>query len=198
MGRARVSHHSTSLTPVACPPTQYVFSYGSLAADLPGNHLAVLRGRRRGWGVAMDNSVDAPGYKHYRLRADGSRPEVFVAFLDLFDDPAAATHGVCVAVDDEQLAAIDHRERNYERIDVSGAVLPARPEVWAYVGSPAGRDRLRRARAAGTAVISRDYVERTRAAFAALGDDVRDDFDASAAAGDLPVVDLERFENPAI
>src|SRR4051794_25328348 len=75
---------------------QYVFGYGSLAADLPGSHAAVLRGRRRGWGVAMDNAVDVPGYKHYRLRRDGSRPRVFVAFLDLFDDPAGATIGVCV------------------------------------------------------------------------------------------------------
>ena len=176
---------------------QFVFGYGSLAADLPRSHPAVLRGRRRGWGVAMDNSVDVPGYKHYRLRADGSRPAVFVAFLDLFDDPAAATHGVCVAVDDAQLAVIDHRERNYERIDVTGAVMPARGTVWAYVGSPVGRERLDRAREAGTAVISRDYLERTRATFAALGERARAEFDSSATVGDLPVLDLERFENPA-
>ena len=174
---------------------QFVFGYGSLAADLAGSHPALLRGRRRGWGVAMDNAVDVPGYKHYRLSADGSRPEVFVAFLDLFDDLAAATHGVCVAVDDVQLAAIDHRERNYARVDVTDAVMPARGTVWAYVGSAEGRDRLGRARAAGTAVISRDYFERTRATFAALGDDARADFEASAAVGDLPVLDLERFEN---
>jgi hypothetical protein len=174
---------------------QFVFGYGSLAADLPGSHPAVLRGRRRGWGVAMDNSVDVRGYKHYRLRADGSRPEVFVAFLDLFDDPAAVTHGVCVAVDDGQLPAIDHRERNYERVDCSDAVTPARGTVWAYVGSAEGRRRLDRARAAGLAVISRDYLERTRASIAALGDDARADFEASAAVGDLPVWDLERFEN---
>ena len=177
---------------------QFVFAYGSLAADLPCAHRSVLRGRRRGWGVAMDNSVDVPGYKHYRLRADGSRPAVFVAFLDLFDDPAATTHGVCVTVGEARLAAIDHRERNYERIDVTGAVTPARGTVWAYVGSAVGRDRLARARAAGTAVISRDYLERTRATFAALGDGAGADFDASAAIGDLPVLDLERFENDIV
>jgi gamma-glutamylcyclotransferase (GGCT)/AIG2-like uncharacterized protein YtfP len=177
---------------------QFVFAYGSLAADLRGSHRAELRGRRRTWGVAMDNRVDVPGYKHYRLRADGSRPAVFVAFLDLFDDPAAETHGVCVAVDDAALAAIDHRERNYDRVDVTDAVTPARGTVWVYVGSAVGRERLRRAREAGTAVISRDYLERTRASFAALGDGARADFEASGAAGDLPVLDLARFENPAI
>jgi dephospho-CoA kinase len=175
---------------------QFVFGYGSLAADLPGSHPAVLRGRRRGWGVAMDNTVDVPGYKHYRLRADGSRPAVFVAYLDLFEDPAATTHGVCVAVGETQLAAIDHRERNYERVDVTGAVTPARGTVWVYVGSAFGRRRLDRAREAGLAVISRDYLERTSASFAALGAEARADFEAGAAAGDLPVWDLERFENP--
>ncbi len=174
---------------------QFVFGYGSLAADLPGSHAAVLRGRRRGWGVAMDNSVDVAGYKHYRLRADGTRPAVFVAFLDLFDDPAGATHGVCVAVEESQLPAIDHRERNYERVDVTAAVTPARGTVWAYVGSSAGRRRLDRARVAGTAAISRDYLERTRATFAALGGEAHADFEASAAVGLLPVLDLERFDH---
>jgi cation transport regulator ChaC len=175
---------------------QYVFGYGSLAADLPGSHAAVLRGRRRGWGVAMDNAVDVPGYKHYRLRRDGSRPRVFVAFLDLFDDPAGATIGVCVPVDDAQLAVLDHRERNYERLDVTEAVIPARGRIWVYVGAAAGRRRLQRAREAGRAVVSRDYLDRTRAAFAALGAEAAADFDAGAAVGDLPVWELDRVENP--
>jgi hypothetical protein len=173
---------------------QFVFAYGSLAADLPGSHPGVLRGLRRGWGVAMDNRVDVPGYKHYRLRADGSRPAVFVAFLDLFADPAAATHGLCVPVDDAQLPVIDHRERNYDRIDVSDDVTPARGTVWAYVGGATGRGRLEHARAEGIAVVSRDYLERTRAAFAALGPAALADFEAGAAVGDLPVWDLERID----
>jgi len=173
---------------------QYVFAYGSLAADLPGSHPARLRGRRRGWGVAMDNRVDVPGYKHYRLRSDGSRPAVFVAFLDLFDDPAARTHGLCVPVDEAQLPVIDHRERNYERVDVTADVTPAHGTVWAYVGGATGRGRFERARAGGAAVVSRDYLERTRAAFAALGPAALADFEASAAPGDLPVWDLDRVD----
>ncbi|MBW3607848.1 MAG: gamma-glutamylcyclotransferase [Actinobacteria bacterium] len=173
---------------------QFIFAYGSLAADLRGHHPAVLRGRRRGWGVAMDNRVDVPGYKHYRLRADGSRPPVFVAFLDLFEDAAAGTHGLCVPVDDAQLPVIDHRERNYERIDVTAAVTPVHGTVWAYVGSSSGRRRLRRARDDRAAVVSRDYLERTRVAFAALGTAALADFEATAADADLPVWDLERVE----
>jgi hypothetical protein len=175
---------------------QFVFAYGSLAADLRAGERAELRGRRRAWGVAMDNRVDVPGYKHYRLRCDGSRPAVCVAFLDLLDDdPGATTTGVCVPVDDAQLPIIDHRERNYERIDVTAA-LHGGPGgvVWAYVGTPTGRRRLREARERGCAVISRDYLERTRAAFAALGPAALAHFEAGAA-DDLPVWDLERHEH---
>ncbi len=178
---------------------QFVFAYGSLAADLRGSHPAQLAGRRRTWGVAMDNRFDVPGYKHYRLRADGSRPPVCVAFLDLLDDdPRATTTGVCVPVDNAQLPLIDHRERNYERIDVTESLADGGPGgvVWAYVGTSTGRRRLQDARERGCAVISRDYLERTRAAFAALGPAALARFDDGAAARDLPVWDLDRVELP--
>ena len=159
---------------------QFVFAYGSLAADLRGSHPAVLRGRRRGWGVAMDNRVDVPGYKHYRLRADGSRPAVFVAFLDLFEDAAAETHGICVPVDDA--AAAGHRPpraqlRAHRRDRRRHAAAPRHRVGLRRRRRPAAR-RLERARADGAAVVSRDYLERTRAAFAALGPAALADFEA--------------------
>jgi hypothetical protein len=174
---------------------EFVFAYGSLAADLAGGHAAELRGHRRYWGVAMDNRVDVPGYKHYRLRSDGSRPAVCVAFLDLAADEQAVTTGVCVPIEPAQLPALDRRERNYERVDVTGAVAAARGTVWAYVGTPAGHERLRRAREDGDAVVSRDYLERTRAAHAALGARALAEFERTAAVGDLPVWDLERVDH---
>jgi dephospho-CoA kinase len=172
---------------------ELVFGYGSLAADLDGGHAAELRGYRRVWGVAMDNRADVPGYKHYRLRSDGSRPAVFVAFLDLLPDARASTRGVCVPVVADELPALDRRERNYERIDVTDAVAAARGTVWAYVGTPVGRDRLQHARGAGRAVVSRDYLERTRAAFAALGAAALAEFERTAALDGLPVLELERL-----
>ena len=172
---------------------QFVFGYGSLAADLAGGHAARLRGYRRAWGVAMDNRIDVAGYKHYRLRSDGSRPAVCVAFLDLVADPHAATSGVCVPVAPEQLPALDRRERNYDRVDVTAAVAEARGTVWAYVGTAAGRGRLRRARDRGRAVVSRDYLDRTRAAFTALGAAALAEFERTAAVGDLPVWELDRL-----
>ena len=173
--------------------TQYVFGYGSLAADLAGGHVAELLGYRRFWGVAMDNRVDVRGYKHYRLRSDGSRPPVFVAFLDVVADAGAVTRGVCVPVQGADLPAIDRRERNYDRVDVTNAVAAARGTVWAYVGTSTGRGRLQRAREGGSAVVSRDYLERTRAAFAALGAAALAEFERTAALDGLPVWELERL-----
>jgi hypothetical protein len=172
---------------------QFVFGYGSLAADLAGGHPAELVGYRRAWGVAMDNAVDLAGYKHYRLREDGSRPAVCVAFLDLVADADAVTHGAYMPVTAEQLPELDRRERNYDRLDVTQAVGEAPGTVWAYIGNAAGRGRLRRARERGRAVVSRDYLERTRAAFAVLGATALAEFDCTAALGDLPVWELDRI-----
>jgi hypothetical protein len=75
---------------------RYVFGYGSLAAWAGrGEALAELAGARRVWGVAMDNRVEIPGYKVYVDPADGSRPPVHVAFLDLADAASSWrwTHG---------------------------------------------------------------------------------------------------------
>jgi gamma-glutamyl AIG2-like cyclotransferase len=123
----------------------HVFGYASLVSA--AHRLVTLCGHRRVWGVAMDNRVAVPGYKVYE-RADGSRPAVDVAFLDLQPDPQAAITGGLLPVDADALAALDARERQYRRIDVTAAIDPAPPaeaRVWTYVGRPPGRERVRRA-----------------------------------------------------
>jgi hypothetical protein len=117
----------------------------------------------------MDNAVTIAGYKYY-LAPDGSRPAVAVAFLDIEPDPEAAVEGVCLPVDAAALAALDARERNYERIDVTSAIepLPRAPlargfepgRVWAYAGRADSRARFAAALRAGTCVTSREYAER--------------------------------------
>ena len=169
---------------------QFVFGYGSLAAGAPLRPARLL-GHRRVWGVAMDNRVDIPGYKSYRARSDGSRPAVFVAFVDVVPDPQATTGGALLPVDDATLRVLDERERNYERGDVTGHLEGAPPgTVWTYRGSAAGRARLRQGLESGTAVVDHGYVAAIRAGLRALGHD--DDIDP----GDLPAVELERVEIP--
>jgi gamma-glutamyl AIG2-like cyclotransferase len=133
-----------------------LFAYGSLVDEL-GGQPCVLRDHRCGWGVAMDNRRTIPGYKFYVDAATGERPEVYVAFVCIWPEAGATVEGVVMDVDD--LAALDRRERNYDRVDVS-AHLDADGPVWAYVGSAAGRERFEAGCANGTTVVSADYLAR--------------------------------------
>lgn len=182
-----------------------MFGYGSLVADDgpprppptrdpnpgPGGFVADLRGYRRQWGVAMDNRRDLPGYKYY-TDPEGRRPAVFVAFLDVVEDPDASVNGLCLPVDAAALAQLDERERNYVRVEVSDRVQAQGARVWTYTGSPQGRERLRRGRAAGRAVIDAGYLRAVQAGFAWLGEAELSACRPSLHADGLPVVPLRR------
>lgn len=122
----------------------------------------------------MDNRVTLPGYKYYVDPATGERPSVHVAFLDLVEDPAGWVDGVLLEVAGEDLAALDARERNYDRQAVEVDGEPA----WTYVGSSAGRARFAEGLAAGTLVVHAGYL-------ALVGD---------ADPPPCPVVDLRRVD----
>lgn len=174
----------------------WVFGYASLAADYAGGGSVPceLAGFLRVWGVAADNSRTIPGYKVYLDRRDGSRPAVHVAFLDIVADPDCTVGGIALPVGPAVLATLDARERNYDRREVTGRIADIEGRVWTYVGSDAGRARLREGRAAGTAVVSRDYLERVHAGFAGLGGEHHERLIASLAGDDLAVWDLERLD----
>ena len=172
----------------------YVFGYGSLA--VPGGAVRRLPGFRRALGVAMDNSLDLPGYKFFRDPRDGSRPAVFVAFADLVEAPEAEVNGVCLPADEAALAALDARERNYERVEVTSLLADPPGRTWTYRGSPAGRERLARGLAAQRVIVVREYVERVQAGFRALGPAEHSAFVASTDLGGVPVVALERVDLP--
>jgi hypothetical protein len=169
------------------PAAEFVFGYGSLAGEHPGI-VARLTGHRRTWGVAMDNSVDIAGYKHYET-PDGGRPDVRVCFLDIEPDPSTTVNGVLLPV--ERPDELDARERNYVRQEMTELIDGAEGRVWAYVGSPEGRSRRR----AGRAVISRAYLEDVEAGFRRLGDDEHRAFLENTELGTLPVWDLTRVDH---
>jgi gamma-glutamylcyclotransferase (GGCT)/AIG2-like uncharacterized protein YtfP len=192
---------------------QYVFGYGSLTAR-PGwagtvstrelkeqGFVADLAGLRRTWGVAMDNRRDLPGYKYY-TGADGRRPDVFVAYLDLLgapDDPAQTVNGICLPADETTLEQLDRRERNYERTEVTDRLASAAPSgarIWAYIGSVAARERLAEGRRTATAVIDAGYIATVEAGFAVLGERELAACRSSLEPGGLPVAELTRHELP--
>ncbi len=174
----------------------HVFGYASLVRDGGPGFITHMHGVRRAWGVATDNARAIHGYKMYLRRSDGSRPAVFVAFLDLVPHPEGWVNGVCRPVTHGELELLDARERNYDRVDVTASLDSAPGRVWAYVGSAEGRERLRRGREAGTAVVSRDYERKVHAGFRALGPLEYESFLASSSLEGLPVWDLERVDLP--
>jgi hypothetical protein len=175
-------------------PQEYVFGYGSLVAPSAGAYATELREAARVWGVAMDNRRDLPGYKFYVLAATGERPAACIAFLDVEDRPGVAVNGVCRPVDRDALATLDRRERNYERIEVTDRVAAACGRVWTYAGRGDSRERLRRARERGDAVIDEGYLESVLQGFEALGAAELERFHRSTDPGGLPVLALERID----
>jgi hypothetical protein len=194
-------------------PAAYVFGYGSLAAVAaagarqapardgdPRGYVTELRGHERWWGVAMDNRQAIPGYKRY-VDADGEAPPVFVCFLDLRPlaggtRSAPAVNGVCTPVSRRALAALDRRERNYRRVDVTPLVGHAAATVWAYVGSDGGRARAQAGRDAGSAVVAHEYCGLVERGFARLGPREMERYRATTVPAGVPEVALTREELP--
>jgi hypothetical protein len=181
-----------------------VFGYASLVAA-PGftptrapherGHLCDLLGHRRHWGVAMDNGATIPGYKYFVDRESRERPAVYVAFLDVHEAAGPGVNGLAFPVTADDLAVLDRRERNYLRVEVTELISP-RPEatVWAFTGSPEGRDRYEAGMRAGTAVVSAHYLRQVEAGFERLGPEEAARFAESTDPPACPVRDLARVD----
>jgi cation transport regulator ChaC len=181
---------------------EYVFAYGSLLRDLGGSldrrlEPCRLRDHRRAWNVAMDNTLTLASYKLYLSAADSSRPAVFVTFLNLIPDDGRHVSGVLFAVNAEELAALDQRERNYDRRDVTGLIdeHPA-GRVWTYIGKPEAEQRFALGAREGRAVIDKAYLESVRAGFQLIAADALEEFDATTDPHGCPVLELRRVEIP--
>ena len=176
--------------------SEWVFGYASLVPDGAGGGAveATLTGYRRCLGVAHDNRRVIPGYKTYFSREDGSRPEVYVAFFDLEVADAMTVSGLALPVDTERLEALDARELNYERVDVTGLVEGVSGRVWTYLGRAPSRARLARGLAEGTAVVSQDYLEKVHSAFRARGKAALREFERTTVTHEIPAMDLDRRE----
>jgi hypothetical protein len=180
---------------------EFVFGYGALSETAtapltrtpdPRGYVTDLHGHRRCLGVAMDNRDTLDGYKHYLL-GDGSRPAVYVAFLDIVS-ATGAINGVCLPVSAADLERLDDRERNYRRVEVTAQIAQPLGRTWAYAGSAAGRARLDAGRRTRTAVVSREYREIASHGFARLGDAELARLRASSALDELPILDLDRVD----
>jgi len=178
--------------------TDYVFGYASLVAikdaeAVPGR----LRGFRRHWGVAMNNWEGGEGVKHWLDRETGERPRIRVAYLDIYEHSGSVVNGLALPVDRERLEALDEREINYQRVEVTEAFEGTAPGcVFTYIGLDVARERCRRGVAEGNAFVSRDYAAGVRRAFECLGPDAVAEFDRTTDPCPFPERDLRMI--PAV
>lgn len=178
-------------------PTAYVFGYGSLAAMREPLRVgdrqvtpvqAVLRGFRRYWGVAMDNREAAPLDKHFVDPETREPPPVRIAFLDVDVSPGETVNGLAVPVDSERLLALDAREVNYTRVEVSSAIEPLlEGRVFVYGGKRAARERCEVPPVEPALVIDKDYWGGVRRAFSSLGSGCLAEFDRSTPRPPFPL-----------
>jgi cation transport regulator ChaC len=162
----------------------HVFVYGSMVnlasmrRTLPelrladGPRPAYLNGWKRAWNCGSD-----PRDQPERVWRDksGAPFTSTMTSLGLETDPGGECFGAVYRISLQDLPEVDERERDYDRLMVTGQVhgpgLGPEATVVTYVPNAAARDRVNRALRAGNAVLSRRYVELTEEGFDRLGPD---------------------------
>jgi len=182
----------------------WVFGYGSLVSpdsvattigrpvDRDAGYVAaVLHGFERRWN-----------YGSLRQRADWIGPHGrvgagVVVSLGLAAAGAASTNGAIVRVTDREFEALDRRESDYDRIDVTdrieslaGAGDQVDARVFTYLPRPSAIERYESAKQQRRAAVKQGYVELVEEAFAALGSIER--YRATTPTPDVPIVAPER------
>ncbi len=185
--------------------TDFVFGYGSLVdkqrlakflhrdkLDKMPITFCRLKGYRRVWNVAMDNTVDIQNYKYYLDTITGERPNVYVTFLNIRPSPDDTIGGVLFRVSPADLELLDRRERNYQRIAVSKEIEPeVSGTVWTYIGRLASEESFLQGLSQNTAVISRDYYQIAYHGYGSWGEEALRDYLNSTDKPDIPLRDLK-------
>lgn len=185
----------------------WVFGYGSLVSpDSVGSTIgrpvdvesgfaaAVLRGYGRSWNY---------GSLRQRATWDGPHGRVesgIVVSLGLVAQTSESVNGAVVRVGADELAELDRRESDYDRVDVTerverigDAVTVAVPSrVFTYVPRASAIERYEQARVEFRAAVRQGYVDLVERAFASLGVQASDRYRQTTPAPDVPIVAPER------
>ncbi len=179
----------------------WVFGYGSLVsrssiAGTIGREVdtdedfaaARLRGFGRRWN-----------YGSRRRRGTWSGPHGLVesgvvVCLGIVASASEQCNGAVVRVDDDELARLDVRESDYDRVDVSDVVSVDHSHVSGrivtYVPRPSAIERYLTATATGRAAVERRYHGLVEAAFRELGQLHLDEYQSSTPVPEVPVLDV--------
>ena len=176
----------------------WLFGYGSLVSPAS---LATTIGRHPGDAVSVAH-VDGYGrrwnYGSKVLRGDWVNDGVkvvggLVVSLGVAAAGDESCNGVVFDVDDDELAALDWRERDYERVDITDQTTVERDgfdgPVQVYVPRASSIERYEVARDEGRAAIRQSYWTLVEDAFAALGGQHAEWYGRTPAP-DIPVADI--------
>ena len=153
---------------------------------------AELAGWGRRWNYGVGHVSGVWRTSDGRMIGDG----VIVA-LGLVASPTERVNGIVARVSDLELAALDVRERDYDRVTVTDAVMvsgdvDADDRIVTYVPRPSAVQRYETARDTGRAGIRNTYWGLVDAAFAVLGSDRLAVYRSSTPEPDVPVVVTDR------
>lgn len=179
----------------------WVFGYGSLVSrasfeqtlgrSIPHGHShpAVLHGFGRRWNYA------SPRRRGSWITSEGAVEGGTVVCLGVAAADGETANGSVIAVSDDELAGVDRREADYDRVDVTDLVeidgtTSRRGRVVTYVPRAAAVERFRLARAAGAAAVERRYWDLVVDAFAAFGRSALDRYHATTPVPDVPIADV--------
>lgn len=179
----------------------WLFGYGSLVSPESmgttiGRTLDPITEYRIGH---LDNYGRRWNYGSKVKRGHWSHDGVDVRFglvisLGLIEAPGESCNGVVFKVTSEELAALDWRERDYERRIVTDLIRlegdPIDADVSVYFPRPSSIERYEAERDSGTAGIMSSYWNLCRDAFSALGGNHAELY-AQTPPPDVPVVDIE-------
>jgi cation transport regulator ChaC len=180
----------------------WVFGYGSLVspesfAETVGRplqpgvdfHEATLTGYGRRWNYGVQHTVG----RH----VDSPHIDRTIVALGIVPASGEAVNGVVGRVDERELAALDRRERHYDRVDVTRRVTvatstPHSQPIVVYVPRGEAIAHYEVARDLGLAAIEQRYWDLVDQAFAALGEAAHARYLETTPAPDVPVLPLDR------
>ena len=157
-----------------------------------------LQNYRREWNVAMNNNHSISGYKRYFHRFhegeanSGGVVDGYIAFLGLRQCEKSNVNGIIFKVEEDELLALDQREKNYRRVDVSNYVNNLRADrvLYCYMPSEEGLQRYIEGEKMNKLFISVGYERSVEDAFKKAGKAQYCKYRASTLDTSLPRLDL--------